>query len=105
MEISHQLINAKDEESLGCEKSAWTTKRWNGFLERNRPWREEGRKEGRSGALVMSALRSVLHGELAQVNDFLVGFGAGRFGAKIALNGPLRESESHWALQSSFLFF
>lgn len=65
------------------------------FLERSRQWR----KEGRNGTLVMSAPHSVLHGRLAQVNDFLVVFGAARFGAKVTVNRPLRESESHWALQ------
>lgn len=57
-------------------------------------------KEGRKKCtLVMSALHSVLHGRLAQVNDFLVGFGAARFGANAVVNGPLRETESHWATQ------
>ena len=64
------------------------------FLERNRQWR----KEGRNGTLVMSALHSILHGWLAQVNDILVLFGGASFGAKVVLNRPLRESESHcWA--------
>lgn len=67
-------------------------------MERNRRWR----KEGRNGTLVMSALHSILHGWLAQVNDFLVVFGGEGFGAKAVLNRPLRESESHWALQSCF---
>lgn len=67
------------------------------FLERNK--HRQQRKEGRNGTLVMSALHFILHGWLAQVNDILVVFGGARFAAKAVLNRPLRESESHSAVQ------
>lgn len=51
----------------------------------------EGRKEGRNGTSAMSALHSILHGWLAQVNDILVVFGGAGFGTKAILNRRLRE--------------
>ena len=98
MEISRQLVNSsvKDKEERAmlqiCGQVNVKEVEW--FLESNRQWR----KEGRNGTLVLSALHSILHGWLAQINDFLVVFGAGTFRAKV-VNRPLRESESHWALQ------
>lgn len=59
---------------------------------RNRQWR----KRGRGGTLVMSARHSILHGWSAQVSDFLVVFGAARFGAKVVVSGLLcSERVSH----------
>lgn len=48
-----------------------------------------GRKEERNGTWVMRALRSILHGWLAQRNDILVWFG---FGTRAVLNKLWRES-------------
>ncbi len=66
---------------------------WNGF------WKEISSSGGRKEDLVMSALHFILHGWLAQVTDILVAFSGASFEAKAILNRPLRESESHSAVQ------
>lgn len=64
-----------------------------GFLERTKQQRKEGRKRHFGD----ECLHSILHGWLAQVNGILVVFGGASFEAKAVLNRPLTENESHWA--------